>query len=134
MQDFISCRVRKEEWEPKGKCCLDRKDFDLRTPGLFKLEYKGDGIVALCSKTYICFGGKKDKCSTKGLNKKLNKLTKERFLKVIQEQKSGGGINKSFKTDGKTIHTYTQQRDALSYLYIKRKIQEDGYATKPIDI
>ena len=46
MQDFVSCRVAKQEWIPKEECCLDRKADDKRTPGLFKLEFKGDGIVS----------------------------------------------------------------------------------------
>lgn len=32
--------------------------YDKRTPGLFKVEWEGDGIVALCSKTYYCWGTK----------------------------------------------------------------------------
>ena len=82
----------------------------------------------LCSKTYYCFGSY-DKLSSKGLNKKLNYLTKEKYLKVLEEQTNGSGMNMSFKTDGKSMYTYTQQRDALSYFYIKRQAQSDGYAT-----
>lgn len=51
------------------QCCAERQIYDTRTPGLFKVEYAGDGIVALCSKTYYCFGELKDKFSSKGLNK-----------------------------------------------------------------
>jgi hypothetical protein len=36
--------------------------YDKRTPVLFKEEYSGNGIIALCSKTYYCFG-KEDKFS-----------------------------------------------------------------------
>ena len=38
----------------------EHKAYDKRTPGLFKVEWEGQGIVGLCSKTYYCFG-KKDK-------------------------------------------------------------------------
>jgi hypothetical protein len=44
--------------------------FDKRTAGLFKVEYERDGIIALASKMYYCFGGGKDKFSTKGINQK----------------------------------------------------------------
>jgi len=47
--------------------------YDKRTPGLFKEEYSGDGIVALCSETYYCFG-QNDKFSCKGINKRLNDI------------------------------------------------------------
>jgi hypothetical protein len=30
--------------------------YDKRTPGLFKTEFNGDGMITLCSKTYFCFG------------------------------------------------------------------------------
>ena len=43
--------------------------YDKRTPGLFKLEYEGDGIISLASKMYYCFGDT-DKFSSKGINKK----------------------------------------------------------------
>ena len=48
--------------------------YDKRTPGLFKLEYEGDGIISLASKMYYCFGDT-DKFSSKGINKKQNELT-----------------------------------------------------------
>ena len=109
--------------------------FDKRTPGLFKLEYKGDGIVALCSKTYCCFGkDAQTKTSAKGISKRLNVLTKNKYLQVLNTRKSGSGINKGFRTDGRSMFTCTQQRDALSYFYIKRKVKENGSSTEPIDI
>ena len=36
-------------------CCLKVYQYDSRTPGLFKEEFRGDGIVALNSKTYFCW-------------------------------------------------------------------------------
>jgi hypothetical protein len=30
--------------------------YDKRTPGLFKTEFNGDGMITMCSKTYFCFG------------------------------------------------------------------------------
>ena len=134
MSDFVETRVAFKEWVPKGQCCLDRLAFDKRTPGLFKLEYKGDGIVALCSKTYLCFGQKNDKVSTKGLSKKRNHFRKTQFLNVLKQRQSAGGTNMSFRTDGREMFTYTQQRDALSFLYLKRKVGTDGSSTTPLDI
>lgn len=71
----------KEEYEGNKHKCFPRTDtpenkaYDKRTPGLFKVEYEGNGIIGLCSKTYYCFG-KKDKFSCKGINKKCNEITK----------------------------------------------------------
>ena len=39
-------------WFPRT-CCTKHAKFDKRTPGLFKLEYQGDEMIGLCSKTYI---------------------------------------------------------------------------------
>ena len=39
-------------WFPRT-CCSKHAKFDKRTPGLFKLEYQGDEMIGLCSKTYI---------------------------------------------------------------------------------
>ena len=39
-------------WFPRT-CCIKHAKYDKRTPGLFKLEYQGDEMIGLCSKTYI---------------------------------------------------------------------------------
>jgi hypothetical protein len=56
--------------------------YDKSTPGLFKEEYSGDGIIALCSKTYYCFG-KEDKFSCKGINKRTNQFIKDKYMAMI---------------------------------------------------
>ena len=50
--DFIQTKVSGQGWEPED-CCKKRKRYDKRTPGLFKLEWEGKGMVGLCSKTYF---------------------------------------------------------------------------------
>ena len=39
-------------WFPRT-CCKKHAAYDKRTPGLFKMEYQGDEMIGLCSKTYI---------------------------------------------------------------------------------
>ena len=39
-------------WFPRT-CCGKHAKFDKRTPGLFKLEYEGDEMIGLCSKSYV---------------------------------------------------------------------------------
>ena len=55
-------------WFPRSDT-PENKAYDKRTPGLFKLEREGQGIIGLCSKSYYCFGAK-DKFSCKVVNKK----------------------------------------------------------------
>lgn len=38
---------------------VENKAYDKRTPGLFKEEWSGEGIIGLSSKTYYCFGAEK---------------------------------------------------------------------------
>ena len=62
--DYVRCRLANRPWVGDEACCKARRAFDKRTPGLFKVEWSGDGFVGLCSKTYYCFGAT-DKYSTK---------------------------------------------------------------------
>ena len=52
--DFIDCMLSGGTWV-QGGCCKQISKHDIRTPGLFKEEYKGTGAVALNSKTYVCW-------------------------------------------------------------------------------
>ena len=60
----------KSQWFPRTNT-PEIKAYDKRTPGLFKEEWSGEGIIGLCSKTYYCFGSS-DKFSCKGINKRNN--------------------------------------------------------------
>ena len=64
--DYVCARIAGRSWTATESCCIARKAFDKRTPGLFKVEWRGNGFIGLCSKTYYCFGAS-DKCTTKGL-------------------------------------------------------------------
>jgi hypothetical protein len=73
-----------DEFKQKKRLWLGRVDtpenklYDSRTPGLFKLEYEGDCIIALASKMYYC-----TKFSSKGINKKQNQITKQKYLDAL---------------------------------------------------
>jgi hypothetical protein len=45
-----------------------------------KLEYEGDCIIALASKMYYCDASK---FSSKGINKKQNQITKQKYLDAL---------------------------------------------------
>ena len=53
IDDYVTTKVAGKEWFIKP-CCDDRLKYDKRTPGLFKLEFQGDKILSLCSKSYMC--------------------------------------------------------------------------------
>ena len=131
--EYVQTRLVGLPWTATEACCVARKAFDKRTPGLFKVEWRGDGFVGLCSKTYYCFG-KTNKCTTKGLNKRQNDIDKEKFLSVLTNRRSGSGVNRGFRVRDSSVMTYVQERAALTYFYPKRKVLEDGLSTAPLDL
>ena len=112
-------------------------EYTNRTPGLFKLEFSGDGIVALNSKVYIAFG-EKDKVSCKGVQQKRNVIVKEKMKDVLETQKpqyvTNAGFIKSMDNFGPGISTYIQRKTGYGYFYCKRKIESDGVSTTHLDI
>ncbi len=98
-----------------------------------QVEWVGDGIIGLCSKTYYCFGAS-DKMSCKGISKRQNSFDKDIYLNVLKTQESGSGTNRGFRVRDNAIFTYTQTRAGLSYFYPKRKVAADGVSTTPLDL
>ena len=132
--DFVHAKINNKVWTLK-QCCKDAHTYHKRTAGLFKEEFRGKGIISLCSKTYIAWG-EEDKISCKGLQKKRNleNLTKDKYMRVLKNQAAGKGTNKGFRVlDGK-IFTYEQEKFGLSYLYAKREVLSDGVSTIPLTI
>ena len=103
------------------------------TPGLFKVEWRGDGFVGLCSKTYYCFGVN-DKFSTKGLSKHQNIINKGSFLTVLSDRRSGSGVNRGFRMYNSSVITYVQERASLINFYGKRKLLADGVSTASLEV
>ena len=110
---YVECRLAGRVWETTNNCCKARKAYDKRTPGLFKIEFEGDGFIGLCSKTYYCIGSA-DKYSTKGLNKRQNKLNKDTFLVVLKQKRSSRGWNRGFRVKDSSVYIYMQERAALT--------------------
>ena len=117
------------------------KQYDYRTPGKFKLEYSGEGMACLNSKTFIIWGevdkdGRpKPKRSTKGAQEKRNALTEDRFKNVLKTQEPSMVENAGFvRDDDGEINTYTQIKRGLSYFYPKREVLADGVSTTHLAI
>ena len=131
--DYVWARIAGRPWTATESCCLARKAFDKRTPALFKVEWRGDGFIGLCSNTYYCFGAT-DKYSTKGLSKRHNDIHKDTFLTVLRNRRSGGGFNRRFRVRYSSVMTYIQERAALTYFYGKRKVLPDGLRRAPLEV
>lgn len=128
----------REEFEKIKHKFFPREDFktyDKRTPGLFKVEKEGDGMVALNSKTYFVWGGKKeDKFSAKGIQKSRNSdiLTKEKYLECLMNNELIIGENKGFRFIDKSMKTYELNKTGLSPVYPKGVVMDDGIHIRPI--
>jgi hypothetical protein len=120
-------------WFPRI-CCDKHNRFDQRTPGLFKTEFFGEQMISLCSKTYLATSGEKCKFSSKGLNKHNIKNPLSIFKQVLEQKKSGGGINVGFRLKDNQMFTYSQDKNAFSYFYCKRRVLSDGIQTVPLDV
>ena len=130
---YVKARISEHPWTTTEPCCLACQMFDKRTPGLFKVEWRGYGFVRLCSKTYYCFGVN-DKFSTKRLSKHQNIINKESFLTVLSDRRSGSGVNGCFRVYNSSMPTYVQERASLTYFGGKRKVLADGVSTAPLEV
>ena len=115
-------------------CCKDDALYAKRTPGLFKEEATGLAMTALCSKTYVLENHGRYKLSCKGINKKSVSDPVKIMSTVLQTQASQSGINKGFRTKDNTMYTYTQKRVGFNYFYCKRRVQDDGISTEPLNL
>ena len=56
------------------------------------------------------------------------------FIRVMQDGTQHVVLNRGFRyIDGK-MRTYSQLRNGLSPIFIKRRVLEDGVHTEPLDI
>ena len=104
---------------------ITHKQYDKRTPGKFKLEYEGEGMFCLNSKTYYIWGEKDEhgcpnpKCSCKGVQQKRTRVVRKDFEGVLTSGTSKKVTNAGFirGKDG-DIKTYTQTKVGLSLIHI----------------
>ena len=129
----------KEQYEKNKHLWFVTKKEDKRTPGLFKIEFEGDSMVALCSKMYYCTKKKnnvkeKDKLSCKGVSKKINNLSIKEYKQVLFTKKPLKALNKGFRMIDNKMRTYQVKKTGISPIYAKRRVLSDGVSTEPLDI
>ena len=56
---FVRAGLERRPWKSQA-CCRAITLYDNRTPGLFKEEFRGAGVIALNSKTYFCWKDESD--------------------------------------------------------------------------
>ena len=120
---------------------ISEKQFEKRSPGKYKEEFNGVGMICLNSKVYHIWSDRyKDgvlvaKTSHKGIQKKRNDVLKKDFLAIINDPRKEHYVeNAGFIRDGLQTRTYTQKKRGLNYFYCKRRVLADGITTTHLDI
>ena len=105
-----------------------------RIPGLFKQEFEGERMIALCSKCYYADdrGETKKKLSSKGMSKRQNEINWHRFKSALDGNKDMA-TNRGFRMRDGNMVTYEQEKLGLSAYYDKRWVLPDGIHTEPIE-
>ena len=132
-KSFIETKTQGLPWTMQP-CCKAVHVYHKRTPGLFKEEFSGTGIIALNAKTYHTFNASTSKTSTKGIMRNLNSFNKAHFLGTLTTKKPVFGTNKGIMRKNNSMVTYTQLRSGLSFFYAKRLVCDDGVSTLPINL
>ena len=126
----------KAEFEQEKKNWLAWDKWSGRTPGLFKKEFEGERMIALCSKCYYTEhqieDGVKKKLSSKGMSKKQNEINWQRFKAALGGSKDMA-TNRGFRMRDGNMVTYEQEKLGLSAYYDKRWVLPDGIHTEPIE-
>ena len=126
--------VNKHKWFPRNDT-KENASYDKRTLGLFKVEFAGNGMVALAPKLYYVLGENKNKFSCKGTQKKNNSdlLNYQNFKKVLENNDVVHVENKGMRYINHNIVWYSQYKKGIQANYNKRKIMEDNVTTLPLD-
>ena len=120
-------------------CCPSHNFEDDREPGLLKVEFhKGDFFIGLCSKTYVCRDQENAiKLSCKGVNKHqfiANNNVIQVFRNTLADKQSRQGTNGGIRQYKSEMFSYVQRKDAFTYLYVKRLVDESGIYTSPLNL
>ena len=109
---------------------LSTSKYHDRTPGLFKAEFTGNKMIALTNKCYYAENSElKSKFSCKGINKRQNEMSWERYYEALHGFKDVV-TNTGFRMNDNKIVTYSQNKLGLSANFDKRIVHEDGIHTE----
>ena len=57
-----------------------------------------------------------------------------RYRKVLEEAVNVTSTNRGFRAIQHSVATYEETKKGLSYFFPKRKVEEDGIHTKPLNL
>ena len=97
-------------------------------------------MISLCSKSYCTEKFPKSnqpgqvKFSMKGVNKAQFKNPMPHYQHVLTTQQKFRASSQGIRAKDESMVTYKQNKNALTYFYLKRKVLADGRTTVPLDI
>jgi len=131
LEEFI-----KEQYDWFPRKCKEFKKYDKRTPGLFKVEFIGNAMIALASKSYYVQGEKKNKMASKGIQKSGNNkhtlLVFDKYYEALFLDKTLEATNRGFRMEKGVMKTYESIKIGLNPYYDKRGVMEDRITTYPL--
>ena len=132
---LVKPSLKEEYLDEKSKWFVTDK-FSERTPGLFKPEFVGSRMVALTAKCYLAQNTaemtKYTKFSCKGVSKRQNNMTFQRYKDCLDHVGIDKACNTGFRIRDHGVVTYEQNKLGLSAYYDKRYVLEDGIHTRPL--
>ena len=135
LEEIVKPEMR-EEFEAEKENWLAWDKWSGRTPGLFKKEFEGERMIALCSKCYYADdrGENEQRRSSarKGMSKRQNEINWHRFKSALDGNKDMA-TNRGFRIRDGNMVTYEQEKLGLSAYYDKRWVLPDGIHTEPIE-
>jgi len=137
-EDLIKPELRetfeldKYNWFPRTDIAENKAD-DKRKPGLLKIEFEGDGIVALCSKAYFVW---REKCkySCEGSQKSRIGFIKEQYIQCLTLNQPNNCTNVGFRKHNGQIKTYEQNKIGLTPIYTKGVLLNIGIKIAPLNV
>ena len=127
-------RASTVNWFPR-ECCEKHRKHDKRERGLFKKEASGTELIALASKTYhLSRPDAPDSVKAKGINKSALVDPYKMYINALVHRIPGSAQNMGFRAVDNSIMTYIQNRRGFNFMYVKRKILENGIDTEPLCI
>ena len=108
--------------------------YEKRIPGKMKIEYEGDGMICLCSKSYITWNKNKHKSSCKGAQKCSNTYAQAHYFKCLMNEENQSAINKGFRIKDKEMMTYVQKKIGLTPVYNKGVVLDNKINITPLNI
>ncbi len=124
-------------------CSQLKTDRSFRTPGKFKLEFYGDGMLACSSKLYLNWeqqeteDGEVQRNVTKKCHKGLSihqnpHVGYDNYNDAIMKSITSGGTNTGLAVKEGKLRLYQCSRNSISGYYCKRVVKSDLISTLPI--